>query len=254
MESNAILNFGAEPLDTGLPEPTSDTPRVPSWRKKPNHVGVAMNDQGSQAGGLRVHTGAEPSDEAEAGQSVRLAELRAALDGIREIRRFTNRGADAGARPAEWERRRLLHTVSLLLEAEGIPPRQPPVRPASRCGLATAQAKGTVSGWCWCAGSGRGGVARATRNKNTSGGARRYCDAGASRPWWSVAPADAATWRSKPAPTEGRPPDPATCRWSGKRGVGRRRCGRCHRPGWGAPRGAGPAGEADLLCASDAGA
>ncbi|MEU8686798.1 hypothetical protein, partial [Streptomyces sp. NPDC048611] len=52
----------------------------------------------------------------------RSAELRAALDSIGTIRRLTNRGPDPTARPAEWERRRLLRTVSLLLEAEGIPP------------------------------------------------------------------------------------------------------------------------------------
>lgn len=52
----------------------------------------------------------------------RSAELRSALDGIRNIRNLTNLGADPGARPAEWEQRRLLHTVSLLLEAEGLTP------------------------------------------------------------------------------------------------------------------------------------
>ncbi|MGG7568748.1 hypothetical protein [Streptomyces sirii] len=81
-----------------------------------------MRAQESQAGRLRVRTGAERLDEAEPGETgARSAELRAALDGIRSIRRFTNPGPDPAARPAEWERLRLLHTVSLLLEAEGMP-------------------------------------------------------------------------------------------------------------------------------------
>lgn len=82
-----------------------------------------MTDHDSQAGGLRVRTGGEPPDEAQTGETgARQAELRAALDGIRNIRRLTNPGPDPGARPAEWERRRLLRTVSLLLEAAGVPP------------------------------------------------------------------------------------------------------------------------------------
>ncbi|GGW08377.1 hypothetical protein [Streptomyces nigrescens] len=84
---------------------------------------MTMKDQHSQAGRLRVHTGAEPPDEAEMGRTgARSAELRSALDGIRNIRNLTNLGSDPGARPAEWEQRRLLRTVSLLLEAEGLPP------------------------------------------------------------------------------------------------------------------------------------
>lgn len=82
-----------------------------------------MKDQHSQAGRLRVHTGAEPLDETERGHSgARTAELRSALDGIRSIRNLTNLGSDPGARPAKWEQRQLLRTVSLLLEAEGLPP------------------------------------------------------------------------------------------------------------------------------------
>lgn len=89
-----------------------------------------MTDADNQAGSLRVHTGAEPPDEAETGEAgarsgddeARSAELRAALDGIRRIRQLTNLGSDPGARPAEWERRRPLRVVSLLLEAEGVPP------------------------------------------------------------------------------------------------------------------------------------
>ncbi|GAB7029006.1 hypothetical protein AB0G35_12005 [Streptomyces sp. NPDC021749] len=82
-----------------------------------------MNDQDRQADGLRVRTGAERHDAAEPAETGgRSAELRVALDGIRSIRRLTNSGSAPQARPAEWERRRLLRTVSLLLEAEGIPP------------------------------------------------------------------------------------------------------------------------------------
>ncbi|QZY20014.1 hypothetical protein [Streptomyces decoyicus] len=82
-----------------------------------------MKEPGSEPDRLRVRTGAEPSTEAEATDtSARTAELRAALDSIRSIRHLTNLGANPEARPAEWERRRLLRTVSLLLEAEGIPP------------------------------------------------------------------------------------------------------------------------------------
>ncbi|MFC9238590.1 hypothetical protein ACFTZK_19395 [Streptomyces decoyicus] len=84
---------------------------------------MAMRDQDSQAGRLRAHTGAEPPDERETnGTGARSAELRAALDGIRHIRHLTNPGPDPDARPAEWERRQLLRTVSLLLEAGGLPP------------------------------------------------------------------------------------------------------------------------------------
>ncbi|WJY43281.1 hypothetical protein QT196_39165 (plasmid) [Streptomyces sp. P9-2B-2] len=80
---------------------------------------MTMKDQHSQAGRLRVHTGAEPPDEAEMGQTgARSAELRSALDSIRNIRNLTNLGSDPGARPTEWEQRRLLRTVSLLLEAD----------------------------------------------------------------------------------------------------------------------------------------
>lgn len=82
-----------------------------------------MKEQDSQTGRLLVHTGAEPPREAGTNETAaRSAELRAALDGIRNIRRLTNLGSDPGACPAEGERRRLLRTVSLLLEAEGIPP------------------------------------------------------------------------------------------------------------------------------------
>ncbi|MDC7341219.1 hypothetical protein [Streptomyces lydicus] len=82
-----------------------------------------MRDQNIEAGRLQVRTGAEPPDPAEAGSTAaREAELRTALDGIRTIRRLTNSGPDPAAHPAAWERGRLLHTVSLLLEAEGIAP------------------------------------------------------------------------------------------------------------------------------------
>ncbi|MFD8543167.1 hypothetical protein [Streptomyces sp. NPDC059649] len=82
-----------------------------------------MNDRDSQADGLRVRTGAERADAVEtADTGARSAELRVALDGIRSIRRLTNPGPEPQARPAEWERRRLLRTVSLLLEAGGMTP------------------------------------------------------------------------------------------------------------------------------------
>lgn len=82
-----------------------------------------MNEQNSQAGRLWAHTGAERPGMARPNETAaRSAELRAAIDSIRTIRRLTNLGPDPTARPAEWERRRLLRTVSLLLEADGIPP------------------------------------------------------------------------------------------------------------------------------------
>ncbi|WP_234442209.1 hypothetical protein [Streptomyces sp. NRRL S-1448] len=82
-----------------------------------------MNERDSQADGLCVRTGAERHDEVEAEETgARAAELRVALDGIRSIRGLTNSGPEPQTRPAEWERRRLLRTVSLLLEAAGLAP------------------------------------------------------------------------------------------------------------------------------------
>ncbi|MGP8296480.1 hypothetical protein ACTPOK_00585 [Streptomyces inhibens] len=45
------------------------------------------------------------------------AALRAALGRIRSIRRPTNPGPDPQTHPAEWERRRPLRALRLLLEA-----------------------------------------------------------------------------------------------------------------------------------------
>lgn len=47
---------------------------------------------------------------------VRAAEVRAALDGLLQIRRLTNTA------PAAWELNRMVRAVALVLEAAGIPP------------------------------------------------------------------------------------------------------------------------------------
>lgn len=49
--------------------------------------------------------------------------VRAALDGLMQIRRLTNTGAvDPDAVPAPWERHQPVRAVALALEAAGIPP------------------------------------------------------------------------------------------------------------------------------------
>ncbi|MFD7978012.1 hypothetical protein [Streptomyces sp. NPDC059071] len=53
----------------------------------------------------------------------RSREVRAAVEGLRQIRRVTGRqGEDPAARPAEWERRQPVRAVALVLEAAGQPP------------------------------------------------------------------------------------------------------------------------------------
>lgn len=53
----------------------------------------------------------------------RSREVRSALDGLRQIRRLTAPpGADAGAVPADWERRQPVRAVALALEAGGLAP------------------------------------------------------------------------------------------------------------------------------------
>ncbi|MFJ6938062.1 hypothetical protein [Streptomyces sp. NPDC101132] len=56
----------------------------------------------------------------------RAAEVRAAYEGLRQIRRLVNaagdgRPGDPTERPAPWERERPLRAVSLALEAAGVP-------------------------------------------------------------------------------------------------------------------------------------
>ncbi|MFD3531232.1 hypothetical protein [Streptomyces sp. NPDC058664] len=62
-----------------------------------------------------------PVPPAEAEQRSR--EIRAALDGLLQIRRLTLRqGGDPAAVPADWERRRPVRAVALALESGGIAP------------------------------------------------------------------------------------------------------------------------------------
>ncbi|MFH8371021.1 hypothetical protein [Streptomyces sp. NPDC018031] len=73
------------------------------------------------ARGFRAATGAEHLPEAGTGE--REAAVRAALDGLRQIRRVMNTGAaDPLAVPADWERLQPVRAVALVLEAAGIPP------------------------------------------------------------------------------------------------------------------------------------
>lgn len=56
-------------------------------------------------------------------QEGRAADLGSAVEGLRSIRKLTNLNVpEPAAVPAEWERLKLLRAVSLLLEAEGLPP------------------------------------------------------------------------------------------------------------------------------------
>ncbi|MFF8381841.1 hypothetical protein ACF07V_37775 [Streptomyces sp. NPDC015661] len=62
-----------------------------------------------------------PLPEAEAEQRSR--EIRAAVDGLLQIRRLTLRqGGDPRTAPADWERRRPVRAVALALESGGITP------------------------------------------------------------------------------------------------------------------------------------
>ncbi|MFF7441969.1 hypothetical protein [Streptomyces sp. NPDC008122] len=62
-----------------------------------------------------------PLPPAEAEQRSR--EVRAAVDGLLQIRRLTlSRGGDPRAVPADWERRRPVRAVALVLESGGITP------------------------------------------------------------------------------------------------------------------------------------
>lgn len=81
---------------------------------------MAIKELGD-AGRFRMRTDVEPPGEAATDGSARAAELQTTLGRIRSMRRLTNLDPDPAARPAAWERRRLLRTVSLLLEAEGMP-------------------------------------------------------------------------------------------------------------------------------------
>ncbi|TQK52847.1 hypothetical protein FBY35_3303 [Streptomyces sp. SLBN-118] len=58
----------------------------------------------------------QPPDFSARAADVRAAEVRAALDGLLQIRRVTNTA------PAAWELNRMVRAVALALEAAGIPP------------------------------------------------------------------------------------------------------------------------------------
>ncbi|WMX43966.1 hypothetical protein RGF97_02575 [Streptomyces roseicoloratus] len=75
------------------------------------------------SGAFEAATGdGPPLPDLEAEQRSR--EVRAALDGLLQIRRVTagGGGGDPAARPADWERRQPVRAVALLLEAAGRPP------------------------------------------------------------------------------------------------------------------------------------
>ncbi|MER7520721.1 hypothetical protein [Streptomyces sp. NPDC126499] len=74
------------------------------------------------SGGFDAATGdGPPLPAGEAEQRSR--EVRAAYEGLLQIRRLTNRqGGDPAARPAEWERLRPVRAVALALEAARQPP------------------------------------------------------------------------------------------------------------------------------------
>ncbi|MFB7511938.1 MULTISPECIES: hypothetical protein [unclassified Streptomyces] len=76
----------------------------------------------SGGGAFEAATGdGPPLPEADAEQRSR--EVRAALEGLLQIRRVTNgRGGDPRALPADWERARPVRAVALALEAGGIAP------------------------------------------------------------------------------------------------------------------------------------
>ncbi|MFJ7068437.1 hypothetical protein [Streptomyces sp. NPDC101115] len=74
------------------------------------------------SGGFEAATGNGPPLPG-AGAEQRSREVRAALEGLLQIRRVTGRqGGDPAARPAEWERRQPVRAVALVLEAAGQPP------------------------------------------------------------------------------------------------------------------------------------
>ncbi|WP_411109243.1 hypothetical protein [Streptomyces sp. c-19] len=77
---------------------------------------------GAPAGGFEAATGdGPPAPPAEAEQRSR--EIRAALDGLLQIRRLTQgQGGDPRAAPADWERRQPVRAVALALEAAGFTP------------------------------------------------------------------------------------------------------------------------------------
>jgi hypothetical protein len=94
-----------------------------------------------------------------AGTRQRAAAVRAAFDGLLEIRRLTNTGKDDPlAVPAAWERHRPVRAVAIALEAAGIPPSAVSAdghRPATgyRCGEAGQPGVVRVE-WLGPAGSG----------------------------------------------------------------------------------------------------
>jgi hypothetical protein len=69
---------------------------------------------------------ANPEARARAGHpgtsAARAAEVRAAFDGLLQIRRLTGAGPGAAGEPAAWERARPVRAVALALEAAGVPP------------------------------------------------------------------------------------------------------------------------------------
>ncbi|MGW5425036.1 hypothetical protein [Streptomyces sp. NPDC003943] len=82
---------------------------------------------GAAGGGFAAATGdGPPLPERDAEQRSR--EVRAAFEGLLQIRRLTNRqdgsgsGGDPAARPADWERHQPVRAVALALEAARQPP------------------------------------------------------------------------------------------------------------------------------------
>lgn len=77
---------------------------------------------GSGSGVFEAATGDGPPLPPAAAEQ-RSREIRAAVDGLLQIRRLTLRqGGDPRAVPAEWERRRPVRAVALVLESGGITP------------------------------------------------------------------------------------------------------------------------------------
>ncbi|MFI5756691.1 hypothetical protein [Streptomyces sp. NPDC051569] len=79
---------------------------------------MAAEEETRLPGGFEPATGDGPVPVAAPG--ARAAEVRAAFEGLLQIRRLTNPGpGDPAAVPAEWERRRPVRAVALALEASG---------------------------------------------------------------------------------------------------------------------------------------
>ncbi|MFI8961840.1 hypothetical protein ACIGO8_06960 [Streptomyces sp. NPDC053493] len=74
-------------------------------------------------GAFAAATGDGPPPPGGSAAEQRSREVRAAFEGLLQIRRMTNRqGSDPAALPAEWERRQPVRAVALALEAAKRPP------------------------------------------------------------------------------------------------------------------------------------